>query len=151
MHAKVASTLGEPLRRRCAALAGPGGRVTDLGPRYYDWARAEGLSEEPWLAAACAASPSAGPTEILYPRSGDEFLLLDDLPLADQAIPLRVRASAGEERLEVRQDGRPLLTLTPPFAGRVPAVAGEHRLSLHRPGEPRPLGEVRYRVRSGAL
>ncbi|HEX4802703.1 MAG TPA: hypothetical protein VFV14_04280, partial [Myxococcaceae bacterium] len=133
-------------------LGGPGQRVVDVGDQFYDWARSEGLTEEPWLASECATPPrvasahAASPT-IISPHPGDEFLLFPDLPLRDQAIPLRIRASAGEGALEVRLDDRFLFRLQPPFTGQLPVQSGEHRLSLHRPDEVNPITQVSYRVR----
>ncbi len=89
----------------------------------------------------------AGEPRIISPHTGDEFLLFPDLPLQDQSIPLRIRASPGEGALEVRLDDRFLFLLERPFAGRVPAQSGDHLLSLHRPDELKPIAQVRFRVR----
>jgi penicillin-binding protein 1C len=125
-----------------------GSQVTDLGTDYYDWAHHTGLQEEPWLAASCHPDDgTAGTaTKILSPSSGDEYLLLDDLPLGDQAIPLRIRASPKLGPLEVRVDGAVVVTLFAPFTGRVPARKGSHLLTVHAHGEA--LASVRYVVRS---
>jgi penicillin-binding protein 1C len=150
MHAGRGRALPAALARRCDAAFGPSGAVTDLGPDYYDWARAEGLYREPHLAAACReepARPHAGPARFTFPSRGAQFVLLDDLPVEHQSIPVRIRAAATERLLELRVDGEPLFTLTPPFTGRLPARLGAHRLSVHRPGDPRPLDEVRFVVR----
>ena len=155
MHRGIADRLPAPLARRCEELGGPTQRVVDVGDQFYDWARSEGLAEEPWLASECAAprvasARAASPT-IVSPHPGDEFLLFPDLPLRDQAIPLRIRASAGEGALEVRLDDRFLFRLQPPFTGQVPAQSGEHRLSLHRPAEVDPIAQVSFRVREEHL
>src|SRR5262249_38512645 len=152
----IADRLPAPLARRCEELGGPGQRVVDVGDQFYEWARSAGLAEEPWLASECATPPlvasarAASPT-IISPHPGDEFLLFPDLPLRDQAIPLRIRASAGEGALEVRLDDRFLFRLQPPFTGQVPARSGEHRLSLYRPDEVNPITQVSYRVREERL
>jgi hypothetical protein len=130
--------------------------VVDLGSDYYEWQRAEGLEEEPWLASMCAGQArvvggeegGAGGPKIVSPLEEDEFLLFPDLPLKDQAIPLRVRAGVREGPLEVRLDGETLFTLRPPYAGRIPATKGNHVLTLHRPGTGEAAAEVRFRVRS---
>lgn len=149
MHAQLAAGLEGDLAERCAALAGPEGTVTDLGPDFYDWARAEGIAREPWLAALCreAAPGEARRPEILFPARNAEFLLFPDLPLADQAIPVRVRAPVSTGELEVRVDGEVATTLRPPFVGRIPARKGVHVLSVHRAGEQTPIAEVRFTVR----
>jgi penicillin-binding protein 1C len=160
MHRGLASELPRDLVRRCKALADARGRVVDLGQEYHAWQRAEGLEEEPWLASVCSGEgrPREGQGEalakagaeprIVYPLEHDEFLLFPDLPLKDQAIPLRVNAGAREGPLEVRLDGETLFTLRAPYAGRIPATQGEHVLSLHRPGAGAAAAEVRFRVRS---
>ncbi len=142
MHRPVAAGLSPELQRRCGA------HVTDLGVDYYDWAHHTGLQEEPWLAAACGGETAgaASAAKILSPSTGDEYLLLDDLPLADQAIPLRIRAAPSVGPLEVRLDGAAVATLDAPFTGRVPAVKGAHVLSVLANGEV--LASVRYVVRA---
>jgi penicillin-binding protein 1C len=151
MHAAIAQGLPRGLDQRCRTLAGPGGRITDRGLDFYDWERSEGLAAEPWLASTCAGGATGGATSaapsILSPASGDEFLLIADLPLEDQSLPLRVRAAPSEQVLEVRLDGELTMTLQPPFTGRLPARQGEHRLTLHRPGQSEVAAEVHYRVR----
>jgi len=154
MHRRLADGLPKPLARRCEDLGGAEHRLVDLGDEFYDWARAEGLAQEPWLAEECAAPlPDAQTAQrgrsprIVSPHAGDEFLLFPDLPLRDQAIPLRVRASPGEGALEVRLDDRFLFRLEAPFSGQVPARSGDHLLSLHRPDDLRPVAQVRFRVR----
>lgn len=150
MHRHLAADLPRELLERCRALAGAGGAVVDLGPDFYDWARAEGRAQEPWLAAACAASTGGdgGGPAITFPLAGDEFLLFPDLPQADQGIPLRIRASPREGPLEVWMDGERLFALGPPFTGRLPARRGEHRLSLRRTGGVSSLADVRFTVRA---
>ncbi len=151
MHAPVAAALPPRLAARCRELAGPRGAVTDLGLDFYDWQRSEGLAREPWLASACAGGATGGAAQgeprILSPAAEDEYLLVADLPVADQSIPLRVRAAPSEGALEVRLDGSALVRLEPPFTGRLPVTEGEHRLSLHRPGSSDELAHVQYRVR----
>jgi penicillin-binding protein 1C len=148
MHRSMPDNLPAALAARCEALAEAGGRLVDLGPDYYEWARNEGLAQEPWLAAAClGASSGQGGLKILSPGAGEEFLVLSDLPAADQAIPLRVRASPADGALEVRLDGTKLFSLQPPFTGRLPVTRGEHVLSVHREGEDHPVAQAKYRVR----
>jgi penicillin-binding protein 1C len=150
MHRGLAKDLPEPLAEHCQALTGPEKQVVDVGMEFYDWARTEGVFGEPWLASACAEANSlaqAPPPRILSPSNGDEFLLLPDLPLDDQSIPLRVRAAPSQGPLEVRLDGQALFLLEPPFSGRLPATRGEHVLSLHRPQELKGVAQVRFRVR----
>jgi len=150
MHRGLAKDLPEPLAERCQALTGPEDQLVDLGVDFYDWARTEGVSREPWLASACAetwSNDEGQAPRILSPSHGDEFLLFTDLPLEDQSIPLRVRASPAQGALEVRLDGQVLFLLEPPFSGRFPATRGEHVLSLHAPDEAKAIAQVRFRVR----
>lgn len=154
MHSKVSRALSGELAEKCAALAGPDGTIEDLGPEFYEWARSEGLAKEPWLAAACRSPrpggdlrDAAGPA-FTFPTRGAEFLLFPDLPLNDQAIPVRISASPHFGRLEVRLDGAHVFSLQPPFVGRIAAKKGGHRLTLHRPGDGRVLSEVSFTVRA---
>lgn len=142
MHRGLSAELGPELAQRCLALAASEGRLVDLGLDFYDWARNEGLAAEPWLAAACfgerespdapreAPGASAEEAKVLHPAQGDEFRVMADLPLADQAIPVRVRAPARLGVLTVSVDGVPVASLRPPYTGRVPLSAGRHRLEL---------------------
>ena len=157
MHGHVDHTLPPELGQRCAELAGPGGRIEDLGPAYYAWARAEGLSKEPGLAAACldrarhahdGDAAERNRPRFEYPTKNAEFLLFPDLPLSDQAIPVRIRAPASLGMLDVRLDGVLVFSLEPPFVGRIPAIRGAHRLTLHRTGELDPISEVSFSVRA---
>ncbi|MBS1153527.1 MAG: Multimodular transpeptidase-transglycosylase, partial [Myxococcaceae bacterium] len=150
MHDASSPTLPPELAKKCLQLEAGQGRLVDLGVDYYDWAQAQGLADEPWLAAACrgeAAGDGDAP-RILFPSNGDEFLLLADLPLGDQAIPVRVRATSGLGQLELRVDGQVAQLLTAPFTTRIPAERGAHTLSVHRPGEAQALGEVKFEVRA---
>jgi penicillin-binding protein 1C len=149
MHGASSLQLPPELATRCLQLEARQGRLVDLGVDYYDWAQAQGLADEPWLAAACrgGSSDSAEP-RILFPGNGDEFVLLADLPLGDQAIPVRVRATPGVGSLELRVDGQLAQTLTAPFTTRIPALRGAHTLSVHKPGDERALGEVKFQVRA---
>jgi hypothetical protein len=150
-HRALAEELEGPLAQACDKAFKAEGRVLDVGSDFYEWAHREGLADEPWLAPACSgAREGAGDkgAALLSPRAGDEFLLLDDLPIADQAIPLRIRAAPGVAALEVRLDGAVLLTLRSPFTGQIAPREGEHTLSLHVPGERQALTEVHFKVRS---
>ncbi len=141
-HDGLKPGLEPALASRCRAQS-PDGRVTDFGPDYYAWARTHGLDDEPWLASACREGQGREVSEGFdFPGNGDEFQLIDDLPLKDQAIPVRVRAKGSG--LELRLDGQPR-PLPPPYAVRLPAEKGEHVLALWRDG--RELDRVRYRVR----
>jgi penicillin-binding protein 1C len=151
VHRRLAAQLPPALEPRCRELAGRGGSVADLGPEFDEWARAEGLSAEPWLLRECleprpGARGEAGP-HVLSPADGDEYLLFPDMPLEDQTLPVRVRSPDGRA-LELRVDGAHVLTLSAPFTGRIPATRGEHRLTLHRVGELQPVEALRYRVRT---
>ena len=108
------------LRQQCLQLAAAQGRLVDLGLDFYDWAKNEGLAAEPWLAAACMGSGDEGVARGLNPIHGGEFLLLSDLPLADQAIPVRVRAASSSGPLAVWVDGTRAMELQPPFTGHLP-------------------------------
>lgn len=148
MHDGVSDGLPRELASKCDELSRRQGRVVDLGPDFYEWARAQGLADEPWLSAACHTRGDDTKTAIVFPAPGDEFLVLSDLPLEDQALPVKLRADPSYGKLEVRVDGQMALVLGAPYAGRVPARAGAHRLSVHRLGEEAPLAEVKYLVRS---
>ncbi len=150
MHDAASPRLPPELAQKCLQLQAGQGRLVDLGVDYYDWAQAQGLSDEPWLAAACRVDPATDPAvpHILFPINGDEFLLLSDLPLEDQAIPVRIRATAAVGPLELRVDGRLAQTISVPFTTRIPALRGAHTLSVHKPGDLRALGEVKFQVRA---
>ena len=147
MHGEVSASLSPELKQQCLRLAASSGRMTDLGIDFYDWAKNEGLAREPWLAAACLGkNADDGSAKLLQPVKGGEFLLLSDLPLADQAIPVRVRASPELAPLSVFVDGAQALQLNAPFTGRVPATQGAHVLEVKdRNGAV--LDSVRYLVR----
>ncbi len=131
MHGELSATLSPELRQQCLQLAAAQGRLVDLGLDFYDWARNEGLAREPWLAAACMGSAEReGSARVLHPANGGEFLLLADLPLADQAIPVRVRAASSLGPLAVWVDGERALELTPPFTGHLPATQGAHVMEV---------------------
>ncbi|MFT3841814.1 MAG: penicillin-binding protein 1C [Myxococcaceae bacterium] len=130
-HDAIAAGLEPSLKKRCEAL-NPGGRVTDFGPGYYAWARSHGLDDEPWMAAACREGTTREVAEGFdFPGNGDEYQVIDDLPLEDQAIPVRVRAKG--DGLQLRVDGE-LKPLPPPYSTRLPAVKGHHTLALVRGG-----------------
>lgn len=151
MHDASSAQLPPELAKRCLQLEAGQGRLVDLGVDYYDWAQAQGLAEEPWLAAACRSGSgleAGAEPKILFPVNGDEFLLLSDLPLRDQAIPVRVRATPGLGRLELWLDGQLAQRLTPPFTTRIAAVRGQHTLCVRQPGEAGALGEVKFQVRA---
>jgi penicillin-binding protein 1C len=145
-HDSLARQLEPQLRKRCEAL-NPSGRVTDFGPGYYAWARSHGLDDEPWMAAACRAERRAQEKATVaegfdFPGNGDEYQVIDDLPLEDQAIPVRVRSKG--DGLQLRVDGA-LQPLPPPYATRLPAVKGHHTLALVRGGSE--IAHIAYDVR----
>ena len=152
MHKHLSADLPPDLAARCRRLADASGRITDLGVDFYEWARSEGLSPEPWLAEACGEALPTGegeaPPKILYPPDGADFLLIPDLPLADQSIPLRVRARPGEGALRVRVDGQDAVELSPPYATRIAATKGEHTVTLQRRGSEEVLSRASFRVRA---
>lgn len=154
MHGALAQALPKELEAKCVQLARSEGRLVDLGLDFYDWAKSEGLSREPWLAALCFGKDDGGGGaqangRILHPAAGDEFLLLSDLPLADQAIPVRVRAAPGAGRLAVLVDGAQVATLEPPYTGRIPARRGQHLLEV-RDAQQALVGSVGFLVREEA-
>jgi penicillin-binding protein 1C len=130
MHGRVAEALPPELAQRCLQLAAAEGRLVDLGLDFYEWARNEGVQREPWLAALCLGDRGDTGARVLQPLKGGEFLLLSDLPLADQAIPVRVRAPPSRGPLAVYVDGERALELHPPFAGHLPATQGAHLLEV---------------------
>lgn len=147
MHGELAASLSPELKQRCLQLAASQGRLADLGLDFYDWAKNEGLSREPWLAAACLGNADeTTAAKVLNPVKGGEFLLLADLPLADQAIPVRVRAAPSQGPLAVYVDGSRALELQAPFTGRIPATQGRHTLEV-RDATGAVLDTVDFRVR----
>ncbi|MBX7116369.1 MAG: penicillin-binding protein 1C [Myxococcaceae bacterium] len=153
-HDVLDDALPGTLAERCRALQARDGRIVDMGLDYYDWAQAEGLSSEPWLAALCLQAGTAdndtATAQILLPGQGDDFMVLSDLPLADQAIPLRIRASPKLGVLEVWVDGVKWKELPPPYTGRIPVSLGEHTVVLRKAGVAVALSAVKYRVRREA-
>ncbi len=146
MHGELSATLSPELQQKCLQLAASEGRLADLGLDFYDWAKNEGLSREPWLAAACLGNDTRAGAHVLHPAAGGEFLLISDLPLADQAIPVRVRAAPSMGPLAVYVDGARTIELEAPFTGRVPATQGAHVLEVRdRTGAV--LDTVKYVVR----
>ncbi|MEW5741403.1 MAG: penicillin-binding protein 1C [Myxococcota bacterium] len=150
MHRELSAGLSDELKQRCLQLAAAEGRLVDLGLDFYDWARNEGMSREPWLAAMClgpdAANATGSGARILHPSKGDEFLLLADLPLGDQAIPVRIRATPTLGTLTLFVDGQADATLAAPFTGRIPATRGAHVLEV-RDAQGQVLDTVRFLVR----
>jgi penicillin-binding protein 1C len=147
MHRALAADLSGELKHRCLRLAASQGRIADLGLDFYDWAKNEGLSSEPWLAAACLGNDAeVRGAQVLNPVAGGEFLLFPDLPLEDQAIPVRIRAAPGIGRLAVFVDGQQSLELSPPFSGSVMARQGAHVLEV-RDGAGEVLDTVKFVVR----
>ena len=71
-----------------------------------------------------------GSARVLNPTHGGEFLLISDLPLADQAIPVRVRAATSAGPLAVWIDGTRTMELQPPFTGHLPATQGAHVMEV---------------------
>ena len=131
MHGALSASLSAELRQRCLQLAAAQGRLVDLGLDFYDWAKNEGLAREPWLNAACMGGGERdGSARVLAPIHGGEFLLLSDLPLADQAIPVRVRASTSAGPLAVWVDGTRRMELQAPFTGYLPATQGAHVMEV---------------------
>ncbi|MBI3183717.1 MAG: penicillin-binding protein 1C [Myxococcales bacterium] len=148
VHGELSASLPAGLAERCRKLSGAARRVVDLGADYHDWARREGLAEEPWLSAACAGRQEAGVgPSVLSPAPGEEYLLITDLPIEDQAIPLRISAPPSAGNLEVRIDGERVAVLGPPYAGRFQPNRGEHHLTVHREGAEGEIAEVRFSVR----
>ncbi len=149
MHDGVAAVPGTDAAEACGGFKAAG-RVTDFGGDFYAWAEASGVAVNPWAAPGCRATsrPDGQPTTILSPSSGDEFLVLNDLPLRDQAIPVRVRAPAGTKELSLRLDGAAPTVMRAPFHTRLHVSPGEHRLSVFAPGADAPLATVAFVVRS---
>jgi penicillin-binding protein 1C len=132
-------------RRRAGAASADAPAVLDVGPAFYAWARAEGLSGGPWLDSEEAA-PGPAEAQILLPRDGDEYLVEAGLPAEAQAIPLRLRAAASSRPLEARTDDGAVVPLAPPFVARLPARPGRHRVEIWEPGGAAPLASARFVV-----
>lgn len=119
--------------------------ATDVGARYYSWARGEGWEIDPIERGV--ANAEALPARLIAPAQGDEYLLDPTQPAGDQMIPLRVAAAAGTKELEVRLDRRRRLRLQAPFIAHIPAERGPHRLELWEPGGRRPTATAEFLVR----
>jgi penicillin-binding protein 1C len=146
-HTHLAESLPPELDATCHALADDRGRLVDYGPEYYAWAVRSGVQKDAWRVPACAGHvPAQTQARIVSPSSGDEYRLFDDMPVADQTIPLQVRASLSEGPLTVAIDGTPVLELRPPFRAKLAATRGAHVLTVAK-ADGTSLGEVRYVVR----
>lgn len=129
------------------------GRVLDVGPAYYGWARGEGLDGGPWPDAEPAGadverrSVAAKRARFLVPGDGDEYFVDPTLPLADQTIPVRAQAPPGVRALMVRVDQGAVRRLDAPFVTRLPGAPGRHRVELWTPGATTPEDVVSFVVR----
>ena len=121
-------------------------RVLDVGPDFYAWARTQGWQAGPW---PDEAPDGQGKAELLSPAEGDEYLLEAGLPQKAQSIPVRIRPPPGALRLELRTEEGAVLSLSPPFTGRLAARGGRHRVELWLPGGARALASAEYEVRGG--
>lgn len=139
----------------------------DVGPGFYDWARAEGLAANGPAGSSLAGrrrddrasteSPGDEPGEagggrdagvrILLPADGDEYLLDPGIPLASQGIPLRVMAPAGIGRLEIRRDDGEVRPLPESGVDRLPPVRGRHAVEVWAEGGRGPLARSTFLVR----
>src|SRR5262249_3785982 len=134
-------------RQDCALLARGRRFITDVGPDFYAWAAHEG--DDGFRARDCASEETDvldGSVRVISPRSGDVFVLLEDLPRRNQTVPVRLHASAGQGSLEVRVNGRRVFDLSAPFEGRLDAEPGQYLLSVHHTGSAETLARVRYQV-----
>lgn len=120
---------------------GLAGRVLDVGPEFYAWARAEGIE----TSAPAMAAEGGAEARILLPRDGDEYLVEAGFPDGAQGIPLRVLAPPGVGRVEIRTESGSA-PLVAPFTGRLPARPGPHRVELWLPGASAPAAASRYVV-----
>ena len=132
-------------RETCRMHRFRNGPVLDVGPEFYGWARAEGLEAGPWPVPAGEPGERRG-ARILLPGAGDEYLIEAGLPDSAQSIPVRVEPPPGVERVEVRAGDGTVMTLSAPFAGRVPARPGRHRLELWLPAGSGPLAVSEFVV-----
>ncbi|HEY0839565.1 MAG TPA: penicillin-binding protein 1C [Vulgatibacter sp.] len=124
----------------------------DLGPGFYEWARAEGLAgvrpavgHSSWSGGIPAAG--AGGVRILLPANGDEYLLDPVLPQDAQSIPLRLVVPVGFGELEVRTDDGSVMALAPPYAGSLAPARGERSIEVWARGGAEPLARARFVVR----
>jgi penicillin-binding protein 1C len=146
MHRPYALTpLPRAQKERCERRARGLPFLTEVGPKFHAWAAHEGWEVG---AAGCASEVTEPQTsvEVLSPAQNEHFVLLGDLSSADQAVPVRLGADASAGRLEVRVNGELATELSPPYEGHLHARPGVHLLTVHRPGESRPLAQVRYEV-----
>ena len=76
------------LAQKCLQLEARQGRLVDLGVDYYDWARAQGLAEEPWLAAACrgGGDENGGALKVRFRSKGDELVVRAGLQAKGKGI-----------------------------------------------------------------
>ena len=133
----------EPCPMHRSELAGATSRTfLDVGPRFYAWARGEGIESHP----SSLAPATGGKARLLVPGDGDEYML-EAGPSQEQTIPLRALAPAGITALEVRTEDGERRTLLAPFVLHLPARRGERRVELWSPGGTEPLAVARYVVR----
>jgi len=143
-----------------------GGRLVpalDVGPGFYEWARAEGLAADAHRGGRERAQ-AVGPTplaegerdhraggvrgvRILLPADGDEYLLDPGIPLVSQGIPLRVVAPPGVGALEIRDDDGGVRPLPPSLVDRLPPVRGRRSVEIWERGGSAPLARTTYLVR----
>ena len=111
-------------------------RVTDIGPRFYHWARLEGLEAGPWPDVG-APRPSAQRThlQIMLPHNGDEYLLDPGIPIEHQQVPLHAIPPDGETSLRIVLNGRELGMLNAPFTSSLPARPGTNHLVVSAAGK----------------
>jgi penicillin-binding protein 1C len=136
---------GTAPREGCAMhRSGEAGRVLDVGPEFYAWARAEGIES-----AAPSGRGDGVAARLLLPRDGDAFLLEAGLPAGTQEIPVRVLVPPGVARAELRTDAG-TVAIGPPFTARLPARPGRHRIELWLPGAAAPAAAAAYTVLEGS-
>jgi len=159
MHVGVSQTLPEELAEGCQALERRMGGLKDFGMAFAHWAEASNWVRDADMLVRCKAENAEGglvvlgeapEVKLLSPQEGDEFRMIADLPAQAQSIPVRIQAR-GLEGLELFVNGHWVLTMSMPFAGRIPAEAGTHVLSVRKQGSAEELARAHFVVRQSDL
>ncbi len=123
--------------------------VESYPTQYETWAKQAGRPLLPRYTLQNCETPVAGEAgasgaEVLFPRDGAEYRLVEDEPLARQQLLLRGRTGAGSLTFVI--DEVPFRTVTSPFEAEWPLTRGEHQVQVITPDGQRSR-VVRFRVR----
>jgi penicillin-binding protein 1C len=125
-------------------------QIVETYPAQYEtWAKQAGRPLLPrYTLQNCetpvAAEAGVSGAEVLFPRDGAEYRLVEDEPLARQQLLLRGRTVAGSLTFVI--DDVPFRTVTSPFEAEWPLTRGDHHVQVITPDGQR-SEVVRFRVR----